>query len=505
MRTLLLKKTTLFITIFLMAFCLNTLQAQPPGITWVQRTKPGTQNLRSVTFGNGVFVAISIDATVTNQIFTSPDGITWTARTSAQNNRWTSVTFGNGLFVAVASDGSNRVMTSPDGITWTARAAAENNIWSRITFGNGLFVAVAQNGTNRVMTSTDGITWTARTAVANNWFGVTFGNNTFVAVSVDGTSRVMTSPDGITWTARTAAENNAWRYVTFANGLFVAVASDGTNQVMTSPDGITWTARTAAQNNNWLSITFGNGLFVAVSQGSTNGVMTSPDGINWTTRVTPVSNWSEITYNNFLFVAVSVSLGTDDNIMTSGTFGVLPLKFTNFTVQNNQNNAVLTWSTTNEINTQRFEVQRSTNGSNFSSIGTLPTQNTSGNHQYQFTDAAFSTLPGTKVFYRIQLVDVDGALQYSSTQALPLSNKKINVVVSPNPVTTQAQVQISSSVAENVNITIVNTAGKVCYQQNKRITIGNNNITIPVQPFSTGMYTLSIKGNTINETTQFVK
>ncbi|MFC4263743.1 T9SS type A sorting domain-containing protein [Ferruginibacter yonginensis] len=504
MPTPLLKKTTLFIAFIVTTFCLNTLQAQPPGTNWVVRNIPVSTRLTSVTFGNGVFVAISSNTAAANQVFTSPDGITWTARNAAENNGWLSVTFGNGIFVAVATNGTNQVMTSPDGITWTARTAASNALWCNVTFGNSLFVAVSQDG--QVMTSPNGINWTARTpAAANIWFGITFGNNTFVAVSVNGTNRVMTSPDGITWTARTAAENNVWSDVTFGNGLFVAVSGDGTNQVMTSPDGITWTARTAAESNNWRSVTFGNGLFVAVANSlTTNNIMTSPDGINWTLRVPVNGVWFDVTYNNFLFVAVANST-TGAIVMTSGTFGVLPLKFTNFTVQNNQNNALLTWSTTNEINTQRFEVQRSTNGSNFTSIGTLPTQNTSGNHQYQFTDAAFSTLTGTKVFYRIQLVDVDGAVQYSSTQALPLSNKKINVVVSPNPVTTQAQVQISSSVAENVNITIINTAGKVCYQQNKRITIGNNNIAIPVQPFSTGIYTLSIKGNTINETTQFIK
>lgn len=80
-------------------------------------------------------------------------GIIWTARAAAKSNQWRSVTYGNGLFVAVSINGTNQVMTSPDGITWTARAAAAANLWLSVNYGNGLFVAVSTNGTNRVMTS----------------------------------------------------------------------------------------------------------------------------------------------------------------------------------------------------------------------------------------------------------------------------------------------------------------------------------------------------------------
>ena len=287
----------------------------PGAVTWTSRTPP-TNNVRSVTYGNGIYVVVGSSGTVV----TSTDGITWTQQTAAESDTWQSVTYGNGLFVAVASDGTNRVMTSPDGVAWTSRSAAEANQWQSVAYGNGLFVAVSLDGTNRLMTSPDGVTWTAKSVNANTWKYITYGNNLFVAVSSNGTNRVMTSSDGITWTPRNAAAANQWFSVTYGNNLYVAVSYDGTNRVMTSPDGITWTSKSASEANQWTAVTYGNGLYVAVANSGTNRIMTSPDGTTWTARLAAeANNWNSIAYGgNGLYVAIAIS-GTN-RIMTSPAF-----------------------------------------------------------------------------------------------------------------------------------------------------------------------------------------
>jgi tetrahydromethanopterin S-methyltransferase subunit F len=272
----------------------------PDGITWTTLANIANNSWQSVTYGNGLFVAVACRVNApndcvtsvgpSNRVMTSPDGITWTLQTVPESNEWRSVTYGNGIFVAVAQSGTgNRVMTSPDGITWTIRTSAADNSWQSVTYGNGLFVAVSTSGIgNRVMTSPDGITWTSRASAADNqWLSVTYGNGLFVAVSSDGTNnRVMTSPDGITWVTQTSAANHTWQAVTYGNGLFVATAcrvnstactvvAGPDNRIMTSPDGITWTIATAPEGNHWNSSTYGNDRFVVVaSAGSSNRVMT---------------------------------------------------------------------------------------------------------------------------------------------------------------------------------------------------------------------------------------
>ena len=167
----------------------------PNGSTWTEGSNLGRHDsFRSVvSFGNSLFVAIT-DMT----IYTSPDGITWTARSSPDPYFMRSVTYGNGLFVAVGLDipgiRFRGVLTSPDGITWTGRAPIEPNDWRSVHFADGVFLAVAAGGVNRVMRSTDGITWRRSPAAQQNrWTSVTYGDGVWVAVASDGTNRVMTS------------------------------------------------------------------------------------------------------------------------------------------------------------------------------------------------------------------------------------------------------------------------------------------------------------------------
>ncbi len=293
----------------------------------VWTTSSASYPLRSVTYGEGLFVAVA----TSSQILTSPDGVTWTLRTSpAATSYWSGITYANGRFVAVGcavsstslcntTAGGNRVMTSDNGIDWTARNATEANSWFGIAYGNGTFVAVSTNGTNRVMTSPDGVTWTPRSASeASTWTDVAYGNGTFVAIADSGTNRVMTSSDGATWTSRTAAYQARWSSVTYGEGIFVAVSRDG--EVMTSPDGVTWTPRTGATKNQWRAVNYGSGLFVAVADDGANRVMTSPDGITWTSQEAADTGavWRDVAYGDNRFVAVAVTGSSKVMVSTDG-------------------------------------------------------------------------------------------------------------------------------------------------------------------------------------------
>lgn len=78
-----------------------------------------------------------------------------------------SLAFGNGVFVALYTASTSDVVTSPNGITWTNQSAVlpASAAWTSVTFGNGAFLAVASTGTV-CATSTDGVTWVSRTLPA---------------------------------------------------------------------------------------------------------------------------------------------------------------------------------------------------------------------------------------------------------------------------------------------------------------------------------------------------
>jgi len=420
---------------------------------------------------------------------TSPDGVTWTSRTSAADNPWNCVTCSNGLFIAVSNTGVNRVMTSPDGITWTSRTAATNTAWRSVTYGAGLFVAVSGSGIgNRVMTSPDGITWTSRASVVDNsWNSIVYDNNLFVAVSSTGAgNRVMISSDGIGWTSVTSAADLNWNSITYGNGLFVAVGgSAGANAgVMTSADGINWTSRTPAADNQWNSVTYGNGLFVAVSTtGIGELVMTSPDGINWTSR-TPANLyvWSGITYSNGIFVAVSAN-GIGNRLMTSGSFGTLPLHWLSVSghlITSQQ--ARINWGVT-EQNVSHYEVEKSNNGINYSSMGSINSKG-NGENNYSFTE-----LQPLKVtaYYRVKQTDVDGKFSYSTIITLR-NNDRQPVSIYPNPAKDLVTVVVGNELLNKIAV-LSDMNGKLL----QTIKINNLSFTINMTAYPAGIYLLKIE------------
>jgi hypothetical protein len=117
-------------------------------------------------------------------------------------------------------------------------------------------------------------------------------------------------------------------------------------------------------------------------------------------------------------------------VSTTWNDAVLPLRLLSFNVIDNNGYANLSWQTCNEINMNRFEVQKSPDARNFSSIGNVSAKNESCGTTYTYNDA--KTLTGT-AYYRIRMIDKDGTSSYSGVVSI---DGKIpeKISVFPNPV-----------------------------------------------------------------------
>lgn len=91
--------------------------------------------------------------------------------------------------------------------------------------------------------------------------------------------------------------------------------------------------------------------------------------------------------------------------------GVLQLKLKSFFVLNKNGTNEITWETSAEQNLQEFEVQMSTDGINFTTIGKLGAVNSSNGHRYSFNH---SSLQNGSVFYRLRMNDFNGNPEYSN-------------------------------------------------------------------------------------------
>lgn len=99
-------------------------------------------------------------------------------------------------------------------------------------------------------------------------------------------------------------------------------------------------------------------------------------------------------------------------------FITLPVKLVNFSANKNKNAIDVNWTVTEEINMSHYEVERSSDGRNFSSITSI----TSQNNVNQFSYTANDNNPASGIaYYRLKMVDNDNYIKYSRIVSVQFS------------------------------------------------------------------------------------
>ena len=149
----------------------------------------------------------------------------------------------------------------------------------------------------------------------------------------------------------------------------------------------------------------------------------------------------------------------------------LPLQFQSFTAQKCNNNQVcLNWKTANEQDVSHFEIEKSTDGSNFYRIGSEPARNQSQN-LYSFLDNA-TTGADTKVYYRIRQVDADGRVAYSSILWVSFDEKEISIY----PTVFENKFNLQNNQSKILQLDLYSADGK--WLQTQAIKPGTNTIAV---------------------------
>jgi hypothetical protein len=160
---------------------------------------------------------------------------------------------------------------------------------------------------------------------------------------------------------------------------------------------------------------------------------------------------------------------------------------------------VLNWRTLNEINTDYFEVERSEDGENFSSIGQVKASGTTtAATDYTFTDETPLKEQG---HYRLRMVRQDGTFVYSRTILVQdRSPVASSFRVYPNPAAGGQEVTIEvANLKENeeVTFTVTDVSGRqVLTQQVRTDEFGELHLTFPVGvSLRPGIYNLTVAGS----------
>ncbi len=189
---------------------------------------------------------------------------------------------------------------------------------------------------------------------------------------------------------------------------------------------------------------------------------------------------------------------TLDGNITTANFGIsstpLPVTLSSFEVSKSGKNALLKWTTATEINSDKFEIERSRDASSFSTIGVVSANGTSNQiRTYNYTD---SDVKENINFYRLAMVDKDGQLKYSEIKRIDFSLEAVpkKLILSPNPVKNGIlKVGMPVSLRNRGRVLISSIDGKIILAEN--VDPGLDEIVVSVATLAKGSYLVQIVSN----------
>jgi uncharacterized repeat protein (TIGR01451 family) len=182
------------------------------------------------------------------------------------------------------------------------------------------------------------------------------------------------------------------------------------------------------------------------------------------------------------------ALLSKSNTFSLFAVSALPVSFLGFEAQKANRSARLHWTVSQEINADKYVIERSADGNSFSPIGEVAVSSLAATvKDYYFTDDA--TMPGVN-YYRIVEKDLDGKSVLSTIKQLRFTNADLNIRLMPVPTYNQlVQLNISGGTASSYKATLLNTVGQLL----KVYTVKAGNNLLDLRGVAAGVYYLKVQ------------
>ncbi len=227
-----------------------------------------------------------------------------------------------------------------------------------------------------------------------------------------------------------------------------------------------------------------NANTVSLSSEQIGSIPTSITVLPNQTLAVRVYVWNSTTGNRYF---------ANQNITINGITADVPLSVTliDFSSTMANNRVKLIWNTVDEVNMQAYKIEKSMDGTNFVSVGTVEAKNLNANIAYQFIDDA--KLEST-VYYRLKMMEKDGNFKYSSTiSAKAIEDKQLTIF--PNPVATNIFLSFNR-VGANATLRVYSVQGKLLIERS--LEQGSTQSYINLSGLAAGNYLLMLNnGNKI--------
>lgn len=237
----------------------------------------------------------------------------------------------------------------------------------------------------------------------------------------------------------------------------------------------------------------------------------STDGTNFTQITLPVqltgvgtANWRLITLTGLPNTTTLTIRFTNTNILLSqyriddiqiNSLAVLPVSLTSFTGKANNQAIDLNWQTALEQNNAHFDILRSVNDKNFSSIGQINGFGTTSNpHNYTFTDSQ----PNSGInYYQLKQIDLDGRSTLSDVIAIKSNVAASSFNIAANRDNNSLDLNVFASTDGTAQLTIFDAVGKKNTTKTLNLTKGYNTFNLPTTNTGAGVHIATL--STANE------
>ena len=182
----------------------------------------------------------------------------------------------------------------------------------------------------------------------------------------------------------------------------------------------------------------------------------------------------------------------------------LPVQLVLFLATKNDDGSVkISWATSQEQNSNYYDVERSGDQTDWTSIGTVKAKGYSSTTTNYFLNDK-SPISGTG-YYRLKMVDLDGKFTYSKTISVTTDKNSLPLVIYSNPFSDQIRLKINVSRPQNLVLTVTDMLGKTYISQSYQAQNGDNFVNLQPSVASSGMYILRIQGDSYDQTVKLEK
>ncbi|HEY6977415.1 MAG TPA: PQQ-dependent sugar dehydrogenase [Chitinophagaceae bacterium] len=226
------------------------------------------------------------------------------------------------------------------------------------------------------------------------------------------------------------------------------------------------------------------GYYICADHFSGNGWLITPNGSNgWNVTLqaglpTSIASFGEA--ENGELYATSLN----DTLYQVKAEEILPVRLTYWHAQLQNNNVTLSWETAFEQNLQQFDIEYSTGDLKFKKLATITATNKPSGSAYNYS---YDVKAVTKFFYRLKMVDRDGALQYSNIISITANGINQNFIL-PNVINDRVlNIQLNEPFSD---LNMYSTDGKKIFHQALAGRTGRLNVILP--PLSAGIYFIQL-------------